>query len=391
MPGKLLTEWLQNPELLEPPQLTMPHLAVKGGVTLLSGREKVGKSTLVGGAVAAASRGQPFLSEPVRQPLNTVWYSLDERVSDTVRRFHELGGDGSRIYINAEPRTVDEWMAALDDDLEEFPLPDLVVLDNLSRVLSASGINTNKAEIVEPEMMRIVDYFHELDIAAILLFHTNKAGHEYKGNVAIGASVDDVLTLRRRGRGEEDDFDDAESDDGRRLLVQDGRNLRGRVHLTCADGVYRLFEDASPPRNRILDTLRIHGAASSRNELARLSGVRRKDALREIGSLIEEGAIVESGRFLKPSAVTIREPLLAQPQSGGSQWFPNAGTTPEPIAEPVGHVGNATGSRTSHPTPRIAGTSEEVPEFPTRVDDRGVLQELRLTQHGRRWFDVEAA
>src|SRR4051812_41759125 len=59
-----LREWLANPELNKAPQVVIPRIAVAGRVTLLSGREKIGKSSLAGGVVSAASRGESVLGEP---------------------------------------------------------------------------------------------------------------------------------------------------------------------------------------------------------------------------------------------------------------------------------------------------------------------------------------
>jgi hypothetical protein len=51
-----LSELLADPALLVEPVEVMPHLLVAGGVTLLSGREKTGKSTLVGYLVSQLTR-----------------------------------------------------------------------------------------------------------------------------------------------------------------------------------------------------------------------------------------------------------------------------------------------------------------------------------------------
>jgi hypothetical protein len=219
---------------------------------------------------------------------------------------------------------------------------------------------------------RLVDWAHHQDIAVILLYHTGKAGREYRGSTAIGATVDDILTLRRRGQADEDDFDDETSDDGRRLLVQDGRNLRGRLHLTCVAGVYAIYEDALPPRARILEALRDHGTASGRGELVKLAGVRKADGLRTVADLIAEGSIIEQGRNLKlgvsgiaalgsrgpevPAASGRREPAGASSQVASSREFPEGGTAPEPGREPLASEIGGAGSRFLRPHPTETGT-----------------------------------
>ena len=85
--ARSLREWMVDPELLRPPRIILPHVAVEGRVTLLSGREKIGKSTFVGAVVAAASRGESVLGAPPNAPVSTLWYAIDEPASDAVRRW----------------------------------------------------------------------------------------------------------------------------------------------------------------------------------------------------------------------------------------------------------------------------------------------------------------
>jgi hypothetical protein len=388
--GRLLSEWLENPELLLLPQITIPYVAVEGRVTLLSGREKIGKSTFAGGVFSAASRGGDVLGVPIIRPICSLWYALDEHVSDTVRRFVKLGADDERIVINDRPRTADELLAALYADLDSYPETDAVLVDNLSRILAMSGVDPNSTREVEPVIARLVEFFHEENVSAVLLYHTGKGGREYRGSTSIGATVDEVLTLRKRGHAEEDDFDDDATDDGRRLLEQNGRTLRGRAHLTCVDGVYGLYDDASPPRGKILDVLRDHGTVTGRAELAKLAGVRKSVGLKQIGDLIAEGVIVEKGRSLKLSAASAREPESRTLPFPGSARFQRAGTTTEPIPEPELLPGSLVGSHSRRVGVAETGTDARH----RRVIHRGgrdVIQFLRPTQHGDRWFDEDTS
>ncbi len=336
-----LGDWMENPELLEEPQVVLPYVAVEGRVTLFSGREKIGKSSLVGGAVAQASRGDPVLGTPVLGMVKSLVYSIDELVGDTVRRFAMSGGDMEMIVINDRPRTVAELIAHAIVDIKTHD-PDLVVVDTLSRVLDNSGVDRNVAKDVGPAMNRIVDLLHDSAVSGALLYHTGKAGREYSGNTAIGATVDEILTLRRRGSSDEDDFDDDGSDDGRRLLVQDGRNLRGRVHLTYVNGVYQLYQETTAPREKVLEVLHTHGPVIGRSELAKLAGVRKATGLEVIAELIGGGFIVENQRRL----------------SLGSRQFPQGGTTMEPTPGTNRDGGAFTGSRFGNPHPAALGTGQ---------------------------------
>jgi hypothetical protein len=338
--ARALREWLEDPEILRPPNVVIPHLAVEGRTTLLSGREKIGKSTLAAGALSAASRGDEVFGVQLVNPVTSLWYALDEPVADAVRRFDVLGANVDRITLNAAPRTVSELLTALTLDLATFASVGVVVVDTLSRILAGSGVDPNSSREVEPVIANLVEVFHRHNVAAILLYHTGKAGREYRGSTAIGATVDEVLTLRRRGQSDDDDFDEDSADDGRRLLVQDGRNLRGRIHLTCRDGMYRLYDEAYPPRDRIVQALRDNGTVAGRGELTKLAGVRKAAGLSAIAGLIGEGVIIEDRRRLKLAAAVpktlwtsaqtaTREPPTNTAGFPGSDRFQQNGTTSE--------------------------------------------------------------
>lgn len=384
--ARRLGDWLSDKALLIPPDEIIPRLVVSGRVTLLSGREKVGKSTLVAGAVTAASLGAPVLGVALDRPRQTLWYAIDEPIADTARRFESLGADMQRIIINTDPRTQSELLAALDIDLATFAGVDLVVVDTLSRVFSASGVNPNQAHEVEPLLSRLVDFVHSQGVAAILLYHTGKAGKEYRGSTGIGAVVDDILTLRRRGATEEDDFDDDAADDGRRLLVRVGRNLKGRIQLSCVGGVYGIYEDAFPLRTRLLETLRTHDSVRTHADLVKFAGVRKADGMRTVNELIAAGAISNGARGqlrltpfglaelgarvpVVPASFAGREPNADNTQFPSSLWFPEGGTDAEPFAEPTASADSTLGSRSVHPPHPEMGTAAlaRVPAIRVRV------------------------
>lgn len=315
--ARRLSEWLTEVHLLTQPRTLLPHLVVEGRVTLLSGREKIGKSTLVAAAVAAASQGALVLGDPLERRVTTLWYSLDEHVSDTVRRFERLAADPARIIVNREPRQLADVLAALAADLEQFAPIDLVVVDTLSRILSASGVDPNSSREVEPLMTQLVDLCHARDVAAILLYHTGKSGIEYRGSTAFGATVDDILTLRRRGEKADDDFDDDGKDDGQRILVQDGRNLRGRLRLQQQNGQYVRFEASASVRERILRVLTAEQPIRTKSDLVRRAGGRREEALQVVDALLREGRIVKGGTGLTLAADVPEGQTRMQPVGDG--------------------------------------------------------------------------
>src|SRR5438552_16543246 len=88
-----LGAWLSNPDLLTPPPLLISHLAWRGRITLYSAPDKGGKSTLLSAAVAAASRGDPFLGDGGGAPVRVLWACLEEHQADVVQRLQRFGAD----------------------------------------------------------------------------------------------------------------------------------------------------------------------------------------------------------------------------------------------------------------------------------------------------------
>lgn len=342
-----LAELLTRPELLLPPPVVLPYFALKGRVTLLSGREKVGKSTLLAGVVAEASRGRPVFDIPVECSVTVLWYCIDEPLGDLVRRLELYGADPRHIIINQAPRTMAQLRLAIETDLRAFPDVQVIVVDTLSKVFAASAIKRTDPDGVEPQMVGLVDHLRQFDVGSIFSYHTNKQGREYSGSVAIGANVDEIITLRKRDNGEDDDFDDDGDDDGRRLLVQEGRSLRGRVQLTFKDGRYELLDLNASLADRLLDTLADLGTAT-RSGLVKAAGVNKSHGLKLVKGLLAEGAIHEDGGTLRPSrrngssgtpSRTMPEPMLEPALhlvgSSGSTRFPERGTESEPLVEPA--------------------------------------------------------
>lgn len=86
-----LAELRERPELLKRPPPVSKWLAWRGELSLLVGREKLGKSTFAANdAVEAERSGRKAL-----------WISFEEGLNRIVSRFVELGAAGETIHIPA--------------------------------------------------------------------------------------------------------------------------------------------------------------------------------------------------------------------------------------------------------------------------------------------------
>lgn len=127
-----LSELRSHPELLEPPPALIPGLAYRGRITLLSAREKPGKSTLTAQAVAAMSSGARFL-DAIIEPATVLWYAIDERIGDAILRFDAFHAEGDRVYI-CEDRPSPEQLRS---DIERTGAT-VVVIDTLTELWSSN-------------------------------------------------------------------------------------------------------------------------------------------------------------------------------------------------------------------------------------------------------------
>lgn len=324
-PLRTLAEYLEDPEALTPPVELVPHLVLQGRVTLFSAREKAGKSTLAGQAVAAVTRGESFLGGTCLQG-RVLWYALDEPVGDLVRRLHANGADGTQVFIREEKPTA---LQVVEDVAESGAA--LVVIDALSDLLR--GMKENDAAEASVALAPYRDAARTSGAAMLLIHHATKGGRgEYRGSSALGAIVDVLASMRAKAThvdGEPDDFDaDDQEDDPRRLLEVKGRGIRARVKIAFNGQGYDLGNGANGLPDRILRTLRGADEAMSANDVAKAVGGRRSGVLNELGALTAAGRLhVANG----PK----QSKLYSLPAIARDDWYPSP--VPEPLSEVHGN------------------------------------------------------
>ncbi len=122
-----LDELLSNPELLRPPAPVVAPLAYEGRLTLLAGREKLGKTTLVRQMIAAASLGESF-DESFIEPRVVLAFFLEDSLGDTARMLREAGADPEMVWVVPYLESSKQIYEIIDE-----VKPDLVVVDSLSK------------------------------------------------------------------------------------------------------------------------------------------------------------------------------------------------------------------------------------------------------------------
>jgi len=193
---RLLRDLMSDPALLAPPVAVLSRLAYRGRTTLLSAREKFGKSTMLRGGAAAVSNGTAFLDDSREQ--GTVLWCGEENISDMVRAFSDLGANPDAIYIldlrSFGKNRIDEVCAAM-----AALRPSLVIIDTLISLTAGIVLDSSKDSQITPIISRIAGLAARLNCACLLSHHSTKSGSGYHGSMAYGALVDCVLELKAPG------------------------------------------------------------------------------------------------------------------------------------------------------------------------------------------------
>lgn len=388
---RTLADLLERPELLAPPEPVVAPFLYAGRVTLLSGREKSGKTTLAAGAAAALTAGADFLGSRLR-PSRVLWIGLDEALGDTVRRFLALGADATRLDIVTDvplPSRLQVTLAANDYAL--------VVLDTINEVMAGGSLN--EAADVGKVLRPIVNVIRESGAAGLIIGHAGKSSGAYLGSVTIGGLVDAPLTLKRVGEAKlapldpnlDDDSEDAH-DDGRRVLVGHTRWAgKFRERLQFAGGRYAIGSAPIPLPIRVLRELLAEPAGRSASDLAELLGKRKDDILEVIRTLREQGAVARAGAKAPATITDVGRNHLREWENGSGPSGNRSGTPPERHGNQLA----PDGSGNAHPRGANTGTIRTDGASRTRrtrqVDGREVVEEKRPTAHGDRWIPVEPA
>jgi hypothetical protein len=368
-PLRTLSEWLADPEALAPPKLLVPFLVLESRVTLLAAREKTGKSTLLGQAVAALSRGGEFLGQSCG-PARVVWYAIDEAAPDAVRRLAGCGAEGDAVVIQSQRPTPEH----MREHIATFR-PSLVVVDTLTELLTGSLQNDRDAMEWARALGPYMQVFRDTDTAAVLVHHSTKDGRDYRGSGQLGAKVDVIAMLRIPGAGTdaEDDPDADPELEARRVLEVKGRGLFGRDRLHFDGVAYQLGEGEQGIAPRIIRAVS-EGHTTGNSVVTAVQG-RRQTIIATIDRLVEQGKLMRDGARL-------RVPLHGGGAGGGSAAvFAHAsGTTSGTTVKHVEHRSADTREplgNHSEPPQRGAGTAwqpaqlEVVPDFGSHTPRNG--------------------
>lgn len=377
-----LEDLIREPELLLPPPPVVPRLAWEGRLTLLASPEKLGKSTLVGQAVAAMVAGDHhgFLGEVPEQG-SVLWLALDEPLGDVVRRLYAFGARKGVYFLDARP-SVQETQ----DLVEELGVR-LLVIDTLTEFAAGAVKDLNAAIQLQPLLKPLRGILQRTRAAGILIHHANRSTGHYRDSSQIGAGVDVIIEMR------------APSPEGRpnvRLCKCSGRVTVEDFALNFMDGEYVLDQGELPLEVRVYRVVEGNPGISKRKLRGKVIG-RGIDVDHTLDELLGKKAIVDRGGKQGAAYFTSNSPQAtgvpdlevcpaseAGTHSGTHPACPENihGDTPRthpghtlghtPVSAPLkGGAGTRVRDTSLDPEPRTVGTTSGAPPEPVENTDVG--------------------
>lgn len=170
------------------------------GISLLTARPKVGKSTLARQLIASINSGKPFLNRDTRKG-KCLYLALEEKLSEVKKHFIDLKVEdekGIAIHCGVAPKNPLEWLQLL---IENFN-PQLIVIDPIFRFLRAKDGNSYSeiTGLFEP----LVKIAREGSCHILCVHHANKGegtdGNETLGSTAIFAAVDASIFMKLKDK-----------------------------------------------------------------------------------------------------------------------------------------------------------------------------------------------
>lgn len=294
----LIEDLLQRPELLLPPPIIIPRLAWEGRVTLLAAREKVGKSTLMGQAVASLSYApRTFLDDDIETPGMTLWLALDEPVGDLVRRLDRLGTTERVAVLPERPESLQLFQI-----VQELKAR-LVVIDTLTEFVSGLVDDPNRPAQLQPILKALRAIAQQTGCGIVLLHHASKVNGDYRDSTQIGAGVDAMVLMK-----------EDESDEALRTCKCKGRVPNVDFKMRFVGGRYEVEESDVPIRLQIQRVINGQPGITTRQIIALVKG-KTQTVTQELKLIEAAGLIRDAGNDHRSAWIT------ASPNSSNGKHF----------------------------------------------------------------------
>lgn len=193
-----LSDLLKDPD--EDKAFIWDNVLIKGGLSILAAKPKVGKSTVARNFALALAKGEPaFLGRSIAGSGPVLYLALEEKRSEVKKHFKRMGAtENLPIYIHtgsAPEEAIPELRKAI---IESQAV--LAIVDPLQRMIRMRDLNDySSVSLVLEELMQIA---RDTNCHILLIHHANKGmvregGDSILGSTALFGSVDCALIMKR--------------------------------------------------------------------------------------------------------------------------------------------------------------------------------------------------
>lgn len=256
-----------------------------GGVAMIAGQPRAGKSTLALNLALAISRGAEFLRRPTEK-LRTAYISVDNSVAEMKNIANGLGmreTDDILFHVGQVPEQASAWLF----DMIAKTNCKFIVIDTFQRFLRVEEINDSAA--VTAAMGPINHEAERAGCAVLWVHHSGKSeSGGALGSISIKAMAPYFFELKR--------------EDGARILTSDqrgGKNFEGayiKIEGSGWNAIVGNRGDALVERagQKVMDALRSEPGLTE-GEIYGLVEARKESVSRAIRLLLKSGHIQREG------------------------------------------------------------------------------------------------
>jgi hypothetical protein len=188
-----LSELFKTPDM--PEDWLIEGLLLKGGVSVIVGIPKIGKSTIVRQLERCVLRGEKFLDRETQRG-GVIHFSFDEKAKTAKRHYRTLGLDeNDNLILHFGSSENSDHIKYLEEDIFTYK-PSLIVIDTLFDMIDVQDVNSYAP--IKKSMTQFNSLAEKTGCHILFIHHQNKpnqnysrgSGHSVLGSTAIFGSVD---------------------------------------------------------------------------------------------------------------------------------------------------------------------------------------------------------
>jgi RecA-family ATPase/DNA-binding Lrp family transcriptional regulator len=278
------------------PTWLIPGILPEGGLVLLAGKPKVGKSWLALNMACELSNGGAVCGIPAEKAVKTLYLALEDTPRRLKTRIQQAGltPNENTLITTTWPKLNEEGLAMLEEMIKQAGIQ-VVIVDTLAKVKPSSKSKVASLYDNDYEILgNLKELADRLEITVVVVHHLRKSAsddpiEEVSGTTGITGAVDTILVLKR-ARTEADGtlFITGRDCEEQELAL---RFNAGRWEVL---GEAKLYE-ISKERREILEAIEELGGSAKPKEIAELLGKNHNTVKVFLRKLEAEGLVNSIG------------------------------------------------------------------------------------------------